>query len=48
MGVNHVRMEKHLWPRLRRKFAPLLDERFTAYAGLWSYGIFIGRKQPVI
>jgi S-adenosylmethionine-diacylgycerolhomoserine-N-methlytransferase len=45
MGVNHVRMEKHLWPLLGEKFTPLLDERFTAYAGLWSYGIFIGRKQ---
>lgn len=45
MGVNHVRMENHLWPRLSQKFVPLLDERFSAYGGLWSYGIFIGRKQ---
>ena len=45
MGVNHVRMEGHLWPYLGRKFAPLLDERFAAYGGVWKYGIFIGRKQ---
>lgn len=46
MGVNHVRMEGHLWPHLNRRFTPLLDERFSAYGGIWSYGIFIGRKQP--
>ena len=45
MGVNHVRMEEHLWPYLNRKFAPLIDERFAAYGGVWKYGIFIGRKQ---
>jgi S-adenosylmethionine-diacylgycerolhomoserine-N-methlytransferase len=45
MGVNHVRMEGHLWPYLNGKFAPLLDERFAAYGGVWNYGIFIGRKQ---
>ncbi|WP_395741888.1 class I SAM-dependent methyltransferase [Prosthecobacter sp.] len=45
MGVNHVRMEGHLWPYLGQKFVPLLDERFTAYGGVWQYGIFIGRKQ---
>lgn len=45
MGVNHVRMEGHLWPLLAQRFAPLIDERFAAYAGLWHYGMFIGRKQ---
>lgn len=45
MGVNHVRMEGHLWPYLSQKFTPLLDERFSAYGGVWNYGIFIGRKQ---
>lgn len=45
MGVNHVRMENHLWPHLSQKFVPLLDDRFSAYGGLWRYGIFIGRKQ---
>lgn len=45
MGVNHVRMEGHLWPRLSERFVPLVDKRFAAYGGLWHYGIFIGRKQ---
>ncbi|WP_395752620.1 class I SAM-dependent methyltransferase [Prosthecobacter sp.] len=45
MGVNHVRMEGHLWPCLGRKFAPLIDERFAAYGGVWNYGIYLGRKQ---
>ena len=45
MGVNHVRMEGHLWPYLSQKFSPLLDERFAAYGGVWNYSIFIARKQ---
>lgn len=45
MGVNHVRMEGHLWPRLAERFAPVIDERLPAYAGAWHYGLFIGRKQ---
>jgi S-adenosylmethionine-diacylgycerolhomoserine-N-methlytransferase len=45
MGVNHVRMEGHLWPHLAQKFVPLLDERLPAYLGVWQYGLFIGRKQ---
>lgn len=45
MGVNHVRMESHLWPRLCTKFSPLLNERHAAYGGVWHHGIFIGRKQ---
>jgi S-adenosylmethionine-diacylgycerolhomoserine-N-methlytransferase len=44
MGVNHVRMEGHLWPSLRALFEPLVDERYSAYAGVWQYGVFIGRK----
>jgi S-adenosylmethionine-diacylgycerolhomoserine-N-methlytransferase len=45
MGVNHVRMENHLWPLLCSKFAALEDSRHAAYAGLWHYGMFIGRKK---
>lgn len=45
MGVNHVRMENHLWPRLAEKFDPLVDERLAAYAGVWHHGLFIGRKR---
>lgn len=44
MRVNHVRMAGHLWPRLSQRFAPLVDQRLSAYAGAWKYGIFIGRK----
>jgi S-adenosylmethionine-diacylgycerolhomoserine-N-methlytransferase len=44
MGVNHVRMEGHLWPLLRSSFIPLTDSHHAAYAGLWRYGMFIGRK----
>ena len=45
MGVNHVRMENHLWPLLRSEFTALVDSRHAAYAGLWHYGMFIGRKK---
>lgn len=45
MAVNHVRMEDHLWPELRARFVPLIDERLPAYGGLWNYRLFIGRKQ---
>lgn len=45
MGVNHVRMEGHLWPRLTERFVPVVDERLAAYVGVWNYGLFMGRKQ---
>lgn len=44
MRHNHVRMQGHLWPLLRQSFTPLSDTRHSAYAGLWHYGLFIGRK----
>ncbi|HEY1051004.1 MAG TPA: class I SAM-dependent methyltransferase [Prosthecobacter sp.] len=44
MGVNHVRMEGHLWPRLAERLVPVIDERCHAYGGVWSYGIFVGRE----
>lgn len=43
MGVNHVRMEGHLWPESRAGFEPVVDEIRAAYAGVWHYGMFIGR-----
>ena len=47
MAVNHVRMEGHLWPPpLRASFEPLGDESYPAYAEVWQYGTFIGRKHP--
>lgn len=45
MGVNHVRMENHLWPLLSSRFNALEDSRHAAYAGLWHYGMFVGRKK---
>lgn len=45
MGVNHVRMEGHLWSESREALEPLVDERHPAYAGIWHYGMFIGKTQ---
>lgn len=45
MGINHVRMQGHLWPLLRHHFTTLSDTRHPAYGGLWHYGIQIGRKR---
>lgn len=45
MGVNHVRMEGHLWPKSRIDFEPMVDETRAAYAGIWYYGLFIGRAK---
>lgn len=45
MGFNHVRMEAHLWPVSRTDFDPVVDEVRAAYAGVWHYGMFIGRAR---
>lgn len=44
MGVNHVRMNGQLQPPLRERFAARVDRLDTAYAGVWQYLVFIGRK----
>lgn len=44
MGVNHVRMEGHLWPEAREGLVPLVDEWRAAYGGVWHYGMFIGKS----
>ncbi|MDB6138147.1 MAG: ubiquinone/menaquinone biosynthesis methyltransferase [Verrucomicrobiaceae bacterium] len=44
MGMNHVRMEGQLQPALRRTFPPVIDRVRAAYAGLWRYHLFVGRK----
>lgn len=44
MGVNHVRMEGQLQPVLRDTFPPVIDRLKPAYAGLWRYHLFVGRK----
>lgn len=43
MGFNHVRMDDHLRPLLREKYTPIHEESRSAYGGLWTYFIFIGR-----
>jgi S-adenosylmethionine-diacylgycerolhomoserine-N-methlytransferase len=45
MGMNHVRMEGHLWPESRMWFEPMIDERHAAYGGIWHYGMFIGLEK---
>ena len=44
MAVNYVRMEGHLRPKLQRDFAPIDDRVRRAYAGVWEYLLFIGKK----
>jgi S-adenosylmethionine-diacylgycerolhomoserine-N-methlytransferase len=45
MGINHVRMEGHLWPESRAVFDPVVEEKHAAYGGIWHYGMFIGRGE---
>ena len=44
MAKNHVRMNGHLLPALRARFAPVACEVVPAYGGLWHYFFFLGRK----
>lgn len=44
MGVNHVRMDGHLLPKLKAHFSPLACDVAPAYGGLWQYFLFVGRK----
>ena len=46
MGVNHVRMEGHLLPRLRQKFSPRRERICSAYGGAWQYVMFVGGRTP--
>jgi S-adenosylmethionine-diacylgycerolhomoserine-N-methlytransferase len=45
MGLNHVRMDGQLLPKLRERFEPCLARTRPAYGGLWRYLLFIGKKQ---
>lgn len=42
MGVNHVKMEAHLLPKLENEFASIYKEIRKAYLGVWEYVLFIG------
>jgi S-adenosylmethionine-diacylgycerolhomoserine-N-methlytransferase len=45
MAVNHVRMEEHLLPALRKNFTPITSELSGAYGGMWHYLKFVGRAK---
>jgi S-adenosylmethionine-diacylgycerolhomoserine-N-methlytransferase len=44
MGVNHVRMNGQLRPLLIPRFEARVDRLQAAYAGIWRYLVFVGRK----
>ncbi len=44
MGNNHVRMDGHLNPVLKRHFQTEHEQVRKAYGGVWQYFIYIGRK----
>jgi len=44
MGFNHVRLDAHLLPRLRGLFPSGHWSAHSAFGGLWSYFLFIGRR----
>jgi S-adenosylmethionine-diacylgycerolhomoserine-N-methlytransferase len=44
MGVNHVRMDAHLLPKLEAHFLPREQHIRSAYGGLWQYLQFVGTK----
>jgi S-adenosylmethionine-diacylgycerolhomoserine-N-methlytransferase len=45
MGMNHVRMNGQLRPLLQSLFTPTTDRLCAAYAGVWRYLLFVGRKE---
>ena len=44
MGANHVRMEGHLVPELDARFQRDQLIVSSAYAGVWEYFLYLGRK----
>jgi S-adenosylmethionine-diacylgycerolhomoserine-N-methlytransferase len=44
MGVNHVRMERDLLPKLKAALPTEVAEVCRAYGGWWEYFLFLGRK----
>ncbi|MBN8676772.1 MAG: class I SAM-dependent methyltransferase [Chitinophagales bacterium] len=45
MRFNHVRMEEHLLPYLKENFELQRLDILKAYAGLWTFFIYIGKKK---
>lgn len=48
MGVNHVRLEGHLLPRLESRFEIEHRRVRRAYGGVWRYLEFVGRKGDTV
>jgi S-adenosylmethionine-diacylgycerolhomoserine-N-methlytransferase len=44
MGNNHVRMDGHLLPALSQLYKTVFVRIVKAYAGVWEYVLFVGRK----
>ncbi len=44
MGANHVRMEGHLAPELDARFERKQLSVRRAYAGVWEYFLYLGRR----
>lgn len=44
MGVNHVKMDGHLVPKLKKRFRQQHSLVKKAYGGIWEYCLFIGTK----
>jgi S-adenosylmethionine-diacylgycerolhomoserine-N-methlytransferase len=45
MGNHHVRMDSHLNPLLKSAFREETEKIRSAYAGVWQYFMFVGRKE---
>lgn len=44
MGNNHVRMDGHLIPVLKKHFKTEHESVVNAYGGIWQYFTYVGRK----
>lgn len=45
MNMNHVDFSGRLLPQLQKHFQPIKTEINHAYAGLWSYFLFVGKQR---
>ncbi len=45
MSNHHVRMDGHLLALMKDLYEPILEEVKSAYAGVWEYVVFVGRKR---
>lgn len=44
MSNHHVRMDSHLLPVLNQEFQSIVEQVKAAYAGVWHYLVYIGKK----